>query len=139
MYRLFTICLAAAALTGFAVGQPQQNENHSGDVPQHLGLETVIGCLSKGPEGTYNLTGGAPGPKEFRIISGEVPAMKHWVGQDVEVLGIVGVGHADRPPYNSGSTTGVRLWTIKAEKIKELGGLCSDAGQEWPGDHFDQK
>ena len=27
--------------------------------------------------------------------------MKHWVGQDVEVLGIVGVGHANRPPYNS--------------------------------------
>lgn len=138
MYRILMLGLTAVALTGFAVAQPQENENHSGNVPQHLGLETVIGCLSKGPAGTYNLTGGRA-PREFRIISGETPAMKHWVGQDVEVLGVVGVGQADHPPYNSGSTTGVRLWTIKAQKVKELGGLCSDAGQEWPGDHFDQK
>lgn len=138
MYRFFTICIATAALTGFALAQPQEIENRAGDVPQHLGLETVIGCLSKGPAGTYNLTGGNA-PREFRIISGETPAMRHWVGEDVEVLGIVGVGQANQPPYNSGSTTGVRLWTIKAQKVKELGAQCSMTGKEWPGDHFDQK
>jgi hypothetical protein len=138
MYRLFMLCLTAAALSAFAVAQPQENENRSGNVPQHLGLETVIGCLSKGPAGTYNLTGGR-GPREFRIISGETPAMQHWTGQDVEVLGIVGVGQANQPPYNSGSTTGVRLWTIKAQKVKELGTQCSMTGQEWPGDRFDRK
>ena len=138
MFRLFMLCLTAAGLTAFAMAQPQQKENQSGDVQQHLGLETVIGCLSKGPAGTYNLTGGR-GPREFRIISGETHEMKHWVGQDVEVLGIVGVGQANQPPYNSGSTTGVRLWTIKAQKVKEIGAQCEMTGNEWPGDHFDQK
>ena len=138
MSRLVMLCLTVAALTAFGVGQPQENEDRSGNVPQHFGLETIIGCLSKGPDGTYNLTGGR-GPKEFRIISGETPEMKHWVGQDVEVLGIVGVGQANRPPYNSGSTTGVRPWTIKAQKVKELGAQCAMTGQEWTGDHFDQK
>jgi hypothetical protein len=139
MHRLSTFLMTsflAASLTQIGAAQ-QATENQQGGVPQHLGLETIVGCLSKGPQGTYNLTGGAPGPKVFRIISGETPEMKRWVGEDVEVLGIVGVGPAHQQgPY---ATTGVQYWTLKAEKVKELGGLCSNAGQEWPGDHFNRK
>ncbi len=38
-------------------------------------------------------------------------------------------------PFNEGSTTGVGYNTIVAQKIKLVGGLCSNAGEEYLGDH----
>jgi hypothetical protein len=136
MHRFLTFVLSTA-VAGCVIAKPSLASDNQAGVKQPLGLNTVIGCLSKGFEGEYNLTGGAPGPKMFRIISGETPEMKHWVGQDVEVLGMVGVGPAHQ--QGPGATTGVEYWTIKVEKAKELGGMCSNSGQEWQGDHFDQK
>lgn len=142
MNRLLVICFAAAATTGCALAQGAAagavNENQSATVPQHLGLETVVGCLSKTAD-TYVLTGGAPGAKQFRIISGDVSSLKGKIQQTIEVVGVVGKNDAaanQNDPYNEGATTGVGYLTIKAEKIKRLYGNCSGPGREWEGDHM---
>ena len=64
--------------------------------------------------------------------------LKHKIGQTVKVVGTVrqsGPTEDVAPPYNEGSTTGVSYYKISAEKVKVLGGLCSEPGKEWPGDH----
>ncbi len=127
--------IAFALLTvSFACAQDNVANNNSESKAE---LRTVVGCLSK-TANTYVITGGAPGAKQFRIVAGDTSALKGKIGQTVKVVGIVGDSDpalVAAPPYNEGSTTGAGFKTIVVQKIKVLGGLCSNAGQEWKGDH----
>jgi len=137
MKRLVFICFAMIAITGCTVAQEAMNTNQSETVPQPLGLRTVVGCLSK-TAGTYVITGGAPGPKQFRIVSGDVSSLKGKIGHTIKVVGIVDKNDAlanQNELYNEGSTTGVGYLTIEAQKISEVYGNCSEPGKEWAGDH----
>jgi hypothetical protein len=137
MKNISLICFAMMAVTGCALAQETMNPNQSEAVPQPTGLRTVVGCLSK-TAGIYVITGGAPGPKQFRIMSGDVSPLKGKIGHTVKVVGIVGKNDAlanQNDLYNEGSTTGVGYLTIEAEKIQEVYGNCSEAGKEWAGDH----
>jgi len=122
-----------------AIGAAQQtssNRNENDARPQGE-LRTVIGCLSR-TANTYVITGGAPGPQQFRIIAGDTSMLKGKIGQTVRVVGKVGESdpvQPSAPPYNEGSTTGVTYKTIEAQKITVKGGLCSNPGEEYPGDH----
>lgn len=144
MQRQVLIGLASLLLSsGFAAAQgmaPQTvNPNNAETVPQHLGLETIVGCLSKYENGTFAIVGGNPGAKQFRIISGDVSSLKHADGQDVKVVGIVGKNDAlanQNGLYNEGSTTGVGYLTIELQKVKVLGAHCGSSGKEWEGDHM---
>ena len=101
-------------------------------------LMTVVGCLSKSGN-TYVITGGAPGAQEFRIIAGDTSMLKGQQGQSVEIVGMVTQSNPAKdaaPPYHAGSTTGVGYETIELQKAKVLGGMCSNPGQEWKGDHM---
>jgi hypothetical protein len=131
-------CFATIALTACALAQKEMTANRSEMVVQPTGLRTVVGCLSKTGE-TYVITGGAPGPKQFRIVSGDVSSLKGKIGHIVEVVGIVGKKDAlanQNEIYNQGTTTGVGYLTIDAQKIKQLYGNCSEPGKEWAGDHM---
>jgi hypothetical protein len=137
MKNISLICFAMMAVTGCALAQETMNPNQSEAVPQPTGLRTVVGCLSK-TAGTYVITGGAPGPKQFRIMSGDVSPLKGKIGHTVKVVGIVGKNDAlanQNDLYNEGSTTGVGYLTIEAEKIQEVYANCSEAGKEWAGYH----
>jgi len=116
--------------------QEAMNANESETVPQALGLRTVVGCLSM-TAGTYVVAGGAPGPKQFRIVAGDVSSLKGKIGRTVKVVGIVGKNDAlanQNGLYNAGSTTGVGYLTIEAQKISEVSFSC-EGGKEWAGDH----
>jgi hypothetical protein len=131
------ICLAMMVFTGCALAQQAINADQSENVPQPLGLRTVVGCLSKSGD-TYVITGGAPGPKQFRIVSGDVSSLKRKIGHTIKVVGIVGKNDAlanQDGLYNEGSTTGVGYLTIESQKLLEVYGNCSEAGKEWAGDH----
>lgn len=137
MKRLALICFTVAAITGCALAQESMNANEPETFPQPTGLRTVVGCLSK-TAGTYVITGGAPGPKQFRIVSGDVSSLKGKIGHTIRVVGIV----AKNDPlanqnglYNEGTTTGVGYLTIDAQKTSEVYGNCSEAGKEWAGEH----
>jgi hypothetical protein len=136
---LFVAVLFVAAIAGAqdnansaANASDSQTENN-----QKLELRTVEGCLSK-TASTYVITGGGPGPKQFRIVDGDTSMLKGKIGQTVRVVGMVGQSDpvaVASPPFNEGSTTGAGYETIVARKIKIIGGLCSHPGQEWKGDH----
>src|SRR5579871_2218180 len=136
MKSLTLICFATLALAGGAVAQTNMTDKGSAAVDEPSGLRTVVGCLSK-TANTYLITGGAPGPKQFRIIGGDTSILKGRIGQTVRVVGMVGESDPSKvsaPPFNEGSTTGVGYNTIVVQKIKVVGGLCSNAGEEYPGD-----
>jgi len=138
MKHLVLICFATIAISGPARSQQSMIDNRPETVTQPIGLRTVVGCLSK-TDGTYVITGGAPGPKQFRIVSGDVSSLKGKIGHTVEVVGIVGKNDAlanQNGIYNEGTTTGVGYLTIDARKIKQLYGNCSEPGKEWAGDHM---
>ncbi len=137
MKHFVLICFVTIALTGCALTQNEMTANRSEMVAQPTGLRTVVGCLSKTGE-TYVITGGAPGPKQFRIVSGDVSSLKGKINHTVEVVGIVGKNDAlanQNGLYNEGTTTGVGYLTIDVQKIKQLYGNCSEPGKEWAGDH----
>ena len=131
------ILFAALAMTTISAQENMGTAGgESGDKPVPLEQRTVVGCLSK-TANTYLITGGAPGPKQFRIIGGDTSILKGRIGQTVRVVGMVGESDPSKvsaPPFNEGSTTGVGYNTIVVQKIKVVGGLCSNAGEEYPGD-----
>ncbi len=133
------ILFAALAMTTICSAQENMGTagGESENKPVPLEQRTVVGCLSK-TANTYVITGGAPGPKQFRIVGGDTSILKGKIGQTVRVVGMVGESNPAKvasPPFNEGSTTGVGYNTIVAQKIKLVGGLCSNAGEEYQGDH----
>ncbi len=116
------ILLAASALA--------QDAQTSSSAPTNI--RTVEGCLTK-TNGQYVITGGAPGPKQFRIIGGDTSALKGQIERTVAVTGPVGVNDAEAnmtEPYNEGTTTGVGWNTIIAQKVKVIHANCSEPGKE---------
>lgn len=135
----FVLMMVLAMLVATAAAQDVSNtknmksENMKPVPPEQ---RTVVGCLSK-TAGTYVITGGAPGPKQFRIIGGDTRLLKGEIGHTVSVVGMVSTNDAEEnmtKPYNEGSTTGVGYNTIVAQKIRKVYGNCSEAGKEYPGD-----
>jgi hypothetical protein len=133
------VMMIAPLLMFAAVGLAQDSSMNGTNSDQHEKpeLRTIIGCLSM-TNHTYVITGGGPGPKQFRIIGGDTSKLQGEIGQSVEVVGMVGKNNPEENmsrPYNEGTTTGVGYDTIMLEKVKILGGLCSFPGKEWRGDH----
>lgn len=147
MKRFVVICFALISTGGGAVPQDSVNDSQvksmemaaerEGDAHNPLGLRTVVGCLSK-TAGSYVITGGAPGPKQFRIVSGDVSSLRGKLGHTIKVVGIIGKNDAlanQNGLYNAGSTTGAGYLTIEAQKISQVYVNCSGLGKEWPGVH----
>ena len=130
---LFVVATLLVARAASAQDNPAAPES----AQEKLELRTVVGCLSK-TDGTYVITGGAPGPKQFRIVGGDTSPLKGKIGQTVKVVGLVGKNDPvanQITTYNEGSTTGAGWNTIVAQKIRIVYGNCSEAGKEWAGDH----
>jgi hypothetical protein len=137
MRSLILVGVVTVAFAGWVPAQESMNDHRDEIAPQQTGLRTVVGCLSK-TGGTYVITGGAPGPKQFRIVAGDVSLLKGKIGHTIKVVGMVGKNDPvtnQSGLYNEGSTTGVGYLTIEAQKISEVYGNCSEAGKEWAGDH----
>jgi hypothetical protein len=138
MKNLVLAMLAGLLSAGLAVAQERGMNNNGQDQAQKPELMTVVGCLSQSGH-TYVITGGAPGPQQFRIVGGNTALLKGKVGQTVAVAGMVGQSNPAEdaaPPYHEGSTTGVGYETIVAQRVKIMGGNCSNPGQEWKGDRI---
>ncbi len=138
MKSVATILSAALVMTMLCNAQEKMGGTVS-ELNKLAPLEqrTVVGCLSRTAD-TYVITGGAPGLKQFRIVGGDTSVLKGKIGHTVRVVGMVGESDPAKvaaPPFNEGSTTGVGYNTIVAQKIKLVGGLCSNAGEEYRGDY----
>jgi len=131
-----TLALATSAAQA-QTKSTNANADDDGTVPQPLGLRTVVGCVSR-TAGTYVITGGAPGPKQFRIVSGDVSSLESRMGYTVKVVGIVSKNDPlanQNDLYNEGSTTGVGYLTIDAQSVSQVYANCSEPGKEWAGQH----
>src|ERR1700758_213382 len=120
MKKAVLVVLAVLFTAGAAAARQNVANDRGQDQAQKPELMTVVGCLSQTGD-TYVITGGAPGPQQFRIIGGDTAILKGKVGQTVEVAGMVGESDPAKdaaPPYNEGSTTGVGYETIVTQKIK---------------------
>jgi hypothetical protein len=138
MKKKIYLALAILSLAALASAQDYSGNNNADtpDSPQKLELRTVVGCLSR-TDGTYVITGGAPGPKQFRIVGGDTSRLKGKIGYTVKVVGLVGTSDPVQmmiTPYNEGNTTGVTYNTVIAQKLKVVHGNCSEAGKEYAGD-----
>ena len=147
MKRFIAICFAMMFASSGAAPQDATNDSQvrtmqmaaeqEGDAHNPIGLRTVVGCLSI-TAGTFVITGGAPGPKQFRIVAGDVSSLRGKLGHTVKVVGMIGRNNAlanQNGLYNAGSTTGAGYLTIEAQKISQVYVNCSGIGKEWPGDH----
>ena len=135
MKFVFTFFLTVGIATGLAMAQEKGGRGQ--DQQQGTNIRTIVGCLSQTND-QYVITGGGPDAKQIRIVGGDTSMLKTKIGQTVRVVGPVAESDpaaVAAPPYNEGSTTGVTYETIVAQKVKVLGGLCSNPGQEWKGDH----
>ena len=138
--KIAMLGITLALVTSAAQAQTKSthaNANDDGTVPQPLGLRTVVGCVSR-TAGTYVITGGAPGPKQFRIVSGDVSSLESRMGYTVKVVGIVSKNDPlanQNDLYNEGSTTGVGYLTIDAQSVSQVYANCSEPGKEWAGQH----
>lgn len=138
--KKISIALATLALASLAAAQDYSvnNMDSSDSSQKKLELRTVVGCLSRTAD-TYVITGGAPGPKQFRIVGGDTSRLKGKIGYTVKVVGMVGPSDPAEmmiTPYNEGSTTGVTYNTVIAQKLKIVYGNCSEAGKEYAGDRM---
>ena len=135
LFVLATVALAAVAnAQDYSAANPQTTEPSQAK----LELRTVVGCLSQTAD-TYVITGGAPGPKQFRIVGGDTSRLKGKIGYTVKVVGLVGTSDPVQmmiTPYYEGSTSGVTYNTVIAQKIKIVHGNCSEAGKEYAGDRM---
>jgi hypothetical protein len=102
-------------------GATQNSESSSAKTSQ-----TVRGCLSK-TGSTYVILGGTP-MRQYRVIGGDVAALKGKQNKVVEVIGLVGqkeYGAGTNGEYGPGSTTGVGFDTITVKSAKVVMDNCS--------------
>ncbi len=132
MKTVLSICVMTLLAAGvFAQKSATSNPSAEGE------LRTVEGCLSKVGK-TFVISGGGPGPKQYRIIGGDTSNLEGKLGDTVKIVGLVGESgplESVAPPYNEGSTTGVGYSTIVAQKAEKIYSNCSEPGKAWPGDH----
>jgi hypothetical protein len=139
MIRTILVAVMGLCLVGVCGAQNAADTNGApSEIKQNkLELRTVVGCLSK-TTNTYVITGGGPGPKQFRIVGGNTSLLEGKIGHTFKVVGMVGKNDAVEnmiTPYNEGSTTGVGYNTIVAQETKEVYANCSEPGNEYAGDH----
>ena len=139
MRRIILVAIMGLSFVGICFAQDAPDTNGpSSEIKQNkLELRTVVGCLSR-TANTYVLTGGGPGPKQFRIVGGDTSLLEGKIGHTFKVVGMVGKNDAvDNmiTPYNEGSTIGVGYNTIVAQETKEVYANCSGPGNEYAGDH----
>ncbi len=131
--KTISFALLLAGLASLAQGQAAASAANSAEQSRNP-VQTVEGCLTYS-NGQYVITGGAPGPKQYRIIGGDTSALKHKEQYTVKVTGPVGTNNAEEnmtTPYNAGSTTGVGWNTIEAQKIQVVFANCSEPGKAYP-------
>ena len=120
------ILLITVLCFGCAVLLPAQDTNaKSSNEQSHKTVQTIRGCLSMTGH-SYVLLGGTP-MRQFRVIGGDLAALKGKQNHTVEITGPVGrveSGASSNGNYGPGSTTGVGYDTIRAQSVKDVYGNC---------------
>jgi hypothetical protein len=114
------LCFACAVLMA-----AQKSNSNSQSQTTNPNVQTVRGCLTMTGH-SYVLLGGTP-LRQYRVIGGDLAALKGKEEQTVEITGPVAEkqsGAGVHGMYGPGSTTGVGYDTIKAQSVRDVYGNC---------------
>lgn len=119
------IALAFVVASGIVVAQNSNSSNAAQNSQNSNSVQTIHGCLTKSGS-TYIILGGTP-LRQYRVIGGDIAALKGKESHTVEITGPVGEkqsGASTNGEYGPASTTGVGYDTIVAQHVKELYPNC---------------
>ena len=120
-----TACFAAAAQESTTAA----SASTSGDT-----FRKIEGCLAYNGV-SYVLAVVSNGPKQYRVVGGDVAALKGKEGHTVEIDGTTGSNNPAEMVQNwdqRQATTGVGWYTIAAEHVRDVTSNCSYPGFEKP-------
>ena len=138
MQRTPLVLFAFFMLSSFATLVSQEiNSQSSATRPEENTFRKVEGCLAYNGV-SYVLAVVSNGPKQYRVIGGDIDALKGKVGHTVEIDGPTGRNNPQAMVENwdqREATTGVGWYTITAERVHDVTSNCSYPGFEHPPSH----
>jgi hypothetical protein len=117
-------------------GSPQA-QSSSAEATQDQVFRKVEGCLAYNGV-SYVLAVVSNGPKQYRVVGGDVEALHGKVGHTIEIDGVTGRNDPREMIMNwdqREATTGVGWYTISAERVRDVTSNCSYPGFEHPLSH----
>ena len=118
----------------------QENPAQAGNPgPEGQTFRKVEGCLAYNGV-SYVLAVVSNGPKQYRVVGGNVEALRGKVGHTVEVDGMTARNDPREMVMNwdqREATTGVGWYTITADRVSDVTSNCSYPGFEHPLSHVD--
>lgn len=130
-FALSTV-LGLAAQTNQAANPQSQNSADENNVDRH-----IEGCLAYNGV-SYVLAVVSNGPKQYRVVGGDIEALHGKVGHTVEIDGPTGRNNPQAMVENwdqREATTGVGWYTITANQVHDVTSNCSYPGFEHPLSH----
>lgn len=100
-------------------------------------FRSVEGCLAYNGI-SYVLAVVSNGPKQYRVVGGDIDALRGKVGHTVEIDGPTGRNNPQAMIENwdqREATTGVGWYTITADRVHDVTSNCSYPGFERPLSH----
>lgn len=122
----------AAAQQSATSGEGSQSNNPAAQ--QQNTFRHVEGCLAYNGV-SYVLAVVSNGPKQYRVVGGDVEGLRGKVGHTVEIVGPTGQNSPQAMVENwdqRQATTGVGWYTITADQVRDITSNCSYPGFEQP-------
>jgi hypothetical protein len=138
MCKRTTFCSVVLLLTVPAWSQQNLKSDQGQNVPSAERVPRRIeGCL--GFNGvSYVLAVVSNGPKQYRVVGGNVERLRGELGHTVEIEGMTAPNDAREMAMNwdiREATTGVGWYNITAEQVRNITSNCSYPGFEKPLSH----
>ncbi len=133
IYLLLFLALATFSIV-FAQDKAAQTNNPQSE--DHI-FRRVQGCLAYNGV-SYVLAVVSNGPKQYRVVGGNVDALRGKLGHTIEIDGMTGRNDPRKAIMNwdqREATTGVGWYTISADRVIDVTSNCSYPGFEHPLSH----
>ena len=132
---LLVLCFTCAAfLTLVAQDNIAGNTPSQSSATQGSEFRRIEGCLAYNGV-SYVLAVVSNGPKQYRVVGGNIDALQGKVGHTVEIDGPTGRNNPQAMIENwdqREATTGVGWYTITADQVHDITSNCSYPGFEYP-------
>lgn len=143
MKRMPVLWIFCFVLSSFVplLSQEISSQNQSSKAEQQENtFRRLEGCLAYNGV-SYVLAVVSNGPKQYRVVGGDVDALRGKVGHTVEIDGPTGRNNPQAMIENWDQrevTTGVGWYTITADQVHDVTSNCSYPGFEQPLSHVHQ-
>ncbi len=137
---LWILCFVLSSFVPLLSQEVSSQNQSSATEQQENTFRRVEGCLAYNGV-SYVLAVVSNGPKQYRVVGGDVDALRGKVGHTVEIDGPTGRNNPQAMIENwdqREATTGVGWYTITADQVHDITSNCSYPGFEHPLSHVHQ-